>query len=361
MGSSRIKQQRTNMKLLDKLLKAGSVKNADVLSESSFFVMKDCIPTELPILNIAFSGTADGGLVPGLTVIAGQSKSYKTLLSLYCMKAYFDKYPESVALLYDSEFGITPEYLEMNGIDPDRIIHIPIEHIEQLKFDIVKRLTEIERGDKVFIMIDSLGSLSSKKEVEDAENEKSVADMTRAKAIRSLLRIITPHLTMKDIPCLAVNHTYQTMEMFSKAVVGGGTSVMYSANQVFIVTRSQEKDGTDLVGYNFTINIEKSRFVREKSKLTFQVKFDEGISKYSGLMDIALESGHVIKPKNGWYQSTVVEDSKNVRFNDTNTAEFWDPILESDSFKEFIEYKYKLTSKFANILEESEEEEVEDE
>lgn len=343
-------------KLLDKLIKAGSVKNADILSDSSFFVMKDCIPTELPILNIAFSGSIDGGLVPGLTIVAGQSKSYKTLLSLYCMKAYFDKYPEAIALLYDSEFGITPEYLEMNGIDSSRIIHIPIEHIEQLKFDIVKRLTEIERGDKVFIMIDSIGSLSSKKEVEDAIDEKSVADMTRAKSIRSLLRIITPHLTMKDIPCLAINHTYQTMEMFSKAVVGGGTSVMYSANQVFIITRSQEKDGTDLVGYNFTINIEKSRFVKEKSKLTFQVKFNEGINKYSGLMDIALASGHVIKPKNGWYQVAGIE--KNYRFDDTQNAEFWNQILETDSFKEYVEYTYKLTHKFGDMeVEEDEEDE----
>ena len=346
-------------KLLDKLMKAGAVKNADILSDSSFFVMKDCIPTELPILNIAFSGSIDGGLVPGLTIVAGQSKSYKTLLSLYCMKAYFEKYPEAVALLYDSEFGITPEYLEMNGIDPTRIIHIPIEHIEQLKFDVVKRLNEIQRGDKVFLMIDSIGSLSSKKEVDDAIDEKSVADMTRAKSIRSLLRIITPHLTMKDIPCLAINHTYQTMEMFSKAVVGGGTSVMYSANQVFIITRSQEKDGTDLVGYNFTINIEKSRFVKEKSKLTFQVKFNEGISKYSGLMDIALASGHVVKPKNGWYQVAGIE--KNYRLADTNNPAFWDQILETDSFKEYVEYSYKLTNKFTDMTVEEEESEGDEE
>lgn len=342
-------------KLLDKLQKAGSIKNAEILSESSFFNVKDCISTELPILNIAFSGEIGGGLIPGLTVIAGQSKSYKTLLSLYCMKAYFDKYEDSVALLYDSEFGITPEYLTMNGIDASRIIHIPIEHIEQLKFDIVKRLNEIVRGDKVFIMIDSIGSLSSKKEVDDATDEKSVADMTRAKSIRSLLRIITPHLTMKDIPCLAVNHVYQTMEMYSKAIVGGGTAVTYSANQIFIVTRSQEKDGTDLVGYNFTINIEKSRFVKEKSKLTFNVKFDDGINKYSGLMDIALESGHVIKPKVGWYQK--LGEDKNYRLDKTNTAEFWNPLLEDRSFKDFVIYKFKLTSK---ILVDAEEFEVED-
>jgi RecA/RadA recombinase len=330
-------------KLLDKLQKAGSVKHAEILSESSFFNVKDCISTELPILNIAFSGEVNGGLVPGLTVIAGQSKSYKTLLSLYCMKAYFNKYPDSVALLYDSEFGITPEYLEMYGIDASRIIHIPIEHIEQLKFDIVKRLNEIVRGDKVFIMIDSIGSLSSKKEVDDAVDEKSVADMTRAKSIRSLLRIITPHLTMKDIPCLAINHTYQTMDFISRAVISGGTALTYCANQIFIVTRSQEKDGTDLVGYNFTINIEKSRFVKEKSKLTFSVKFDDGINIYSGLMDIALESGHVTKPKVGWYQK--IGEEKQYRLDKTNTEEFWSSILEDDSFKNFVIYKFKLTNK----------------
>jgi RecA/RadA recombinase len=344
-------------KLLDKLQKAGSVKNAEILSESSFFNIKDCISTELPILNIAFSGDLNGGLVPGLTVVAGQSKSYKTLLSLYCMKAYFDKYEDSVALLYDSEFGITPEYLEMYGIDASRIIHIPIEHIEQLKFDIVKRLNEIQRGDKVFIMIDSLGSLSSKKEVDDAVDEKSVADMTRAKSIRSLLRIITPHLTMKDIPCLVINHVYATMELYSKAVIGGGTSVTYSANQIFIVTRTQEKDGTDLVGYNFTINIEKSRFVKEKSKLTFQVKFNDGISKYSGLMDLALESGHVIKPKNGWYQK--VGEDKNYRLDATNTEDFWESIMQDKTFQDYVIYKFKLSNKIV-VDETAEEYEEED-
>lgn len=346
-------------KLLDKLTKVGSVKNAEILSESSFFIMKDCIPTELPILNIAFSGSVDGGLVPGSTIIAGESKSYKTLLCLYCMKSYFETYPEAVALLYDSEFGITPEYLEMNGIDSSRIIHIPIEHIEQLKFDITKRLNEIQRGDKVFIMIDSIGALASKKEIDDAINDNGAADMTRAKALKSLYRIITPHLTMKDIPCLAINHTYQTQEVYSKAVVSGGRGGIYSSNQIFIITRAQEKDGPDLVGYNFTINIEKSRFVKEKSKLTFQVKFNEGISKYSGLMDIALASGHVVKPKNGWYQ--VAGTEKNYRMADTNTATFWEPILASESFKDYVEYTYKLTNKFSDmVLEEPDEVEGDD-
>jgi RecA/RadA recombinase len=334
--------------LLTRIKSAGSIKTAMVLSESKFFNQKDTIPTQVPILNVAFSGKLDGGLVPGLTVFAGASKSFKTLLALYCMRAYFDKYPDAIALLYDSEFGVTPDYLEANGIDTTRVLHIPIEHIEQLKFDVVKRLEEIKRGDRVFLMVDSLGALSSKKEVDDALDEKSVSDMTRAKAIRSLLRIITPHLTMKDLPCIVINHVYSTLELYAKTVVGGGTSVMYSANQIFIITKAQEKDGTDIVGWNFTINIEKSRFVKEKSKLPFLVTYEGGINKWSGLLDIALDLKFVAKPSNGWYSRVDVDtgelEDKKWRAADTNSKEFWLPILTNPQFQEAVKHTYQVST-----------------
>lgn len=212
--------------LLEKMMKTGSTKSASVLSKSSFFNTKEIIPTDLPILNIAFSGSLDGGLVSGLTVLAGESKTFKTMLSLYCMKAYLDKHPEGIALLYDSEFGITPEYIASFDIDTDRVLHIPIKDVEELKFDIVKKLQEVSDKDNVFIMIDSVGNLASKKEVEDAENEKSVADMSRAKSLKSLFRIITPYLTTKNIPCVAINHVYKEIgAMYAKTIVGGGCVV----------------------------------------------------------------------------------------------------------------------------------------
>lgn len=346
------------MSLLERLKAAGSIKTAEILSKSTFFNKKDLIQTSLPILNVAFSGDLAGGLVPGLTIFAGESKTYKTLLSLYCLKAYLNKYEDAIGILYDSEFGITPEYLTQQGIDASRVLHIPIEHIEQLKFDIVKRLEAIKRGEHVFIMIDSLGALASKKEVEDANDEKSVADMSRAKAIRSLLRIITPHLTMKDLPCIIINHIYKTMELYAKNVVSGGTSVMYSANQIFIISRSQEKDGTDLIGWNFTINIEKSRYVKEKSKLIFTVNYESGIDIFSGLLDLALEIGHVKKPSNGWYsrvdtETGVIEDKK-YREADTHTIEFWGQILKNPLFTNFVKNKFQLG--LTNIMQEKEDE-----
>lgn len=213
------------MSLLEKMLKSGSIKASSVLSKSKFFGVKDVTPTDLPILNIAFSAALDGGLLPGLTVVAGESKSFKTMLSLYCMKAFLEKNESGVALLYDSEFGVTPEYLTGFGIDTDRVIHIPITDVEQLKFDMLQKLQAVESNEKVFIMIDSVGNLASKKEVEDAENEKSVADMSRAKSLKSLFRIVTPYLTTKSIPCLAINHIYKEIGMYPKSIVSGGCVV----------------------------------------------------------------------------------------------------------------------------------------
>lgn len=334
--------------LLEKMQKSGAIKHTSVLSKSTFFNVKESVPTDIPIINLALSGRVDGGLSSGLTFIAGESRNFKSLLGLMLVKAYMKQNPDAVCLFYDSEFGITPEYIESNGIDTNRVIHIPIEHLEQLKFDISKRLDDIERGDKVIIFVDSVGNLASKKEVEDALEEKSVADMSRAKVMKSLWRIVTPHLTTKDIPCIAINHTYQTMELYSKAIMSGGTGGMYSANQVLIITKAQEKDGKELVGYNFTINIEKSRFVREKSKFPFLVKFEGGIDKWSGLLDIAIEAGFVVKPSMGWYSRIDMEtgeiEEKKYRAKETSNRDFWMPIISHKNFEEYTKSRYQLGS-----------------
>lgn len=337
------------MSLMDKMLKAGTVKGSSILADSSFFKEKDPIRTDLPILNIAFCGSLDGGLLPGLTVLAGQSKSFKTLLGLYCMKAYLDKYDDGIAILYDSEYGATPDYLESYDIDTSRVLHVPIEDVEQLKFDMTKRLDELEKGDRVFVLIDSIGNLASKKEVEDAMNEKSVADMSRAKQLKSLFRIVTPRLTTKDIPCVAINHIYQEIGLFPKNIVSGGTGIYYSANQIFIISKSQEKEGSDLAGFKFTINIEKSRYVKEKAKLPFRVMFDTGIDKWSSLFDLALESGHLTKASTGWYnivdpKTGEIDDTKRRAKDIEKDDAFFKALVEDSKFKAFVEDKFKLTT-----------------
>jgi RecA/RadA recombinase len=340
------------MSVLDKIKKNSSIKESSILAKSKFFTDKDMIPTAIPIINVALSGRLDGGLTPGLTMWAGPSKHFKTAFSLLMAKSYLDKYPDAALLFYDSEFGTPQSYFDSFGIDTNRVLHTPLTDIEQLKFDVMSQLTQLERGDKLIIIIDSIGNLASKKEVEDALAEKSVADMSRAKQVKSLFRMVTPHLTMKDIPMIVVNHTYMEIGMFPKAIVGGGTGSYYSADNIFILGRQQEKEGTEIIGYNFIINVEKSRYVKEKSKIPVTVSFDGGISKWSGLLDIALESGHVIKPSNGWYskvdKDTGEVDEKKYRLKETDSKEFWLPIVSSKSFREFVENKYRIAS--GNIM-----------
>lgn len=470
------------MSLMDKLKKSGTINVSSILSDSIYYMSKETTETGLPILNIALSGEIHGGVTSGVTVLSGESKVFKTMLGLYMVKAYLDKYDDAVFLFYDSEFGTPPEYFSSLGIDTDRTIHIPVASLDDIKFDFVSRIKEIERGDKVIALIDSIGNLASAREIKNAEEQNTAQDMSRAKDIKSFFRVITTPVNMKDIPCVVISHSYKEQgSMYPKTVVSGGclvagtkiymstgelknvedikegefvktrygdkrvthiwnpetledgnpeclkiifsdgykvtcskshkflspmqkwlradeltegttlllpdnastkvvditsvgtqpvydiavddaehyylengicshnSGVMYSANTVFIVTKAQEKKGTDVVGFNFTINVEKSRFVKEKSRLSFQVLYDSGISKYSGLMDIALDAGCVIKPSNGWYQRVNLEtgevEEKKYRLADTNNDDFWEPILNSEKFENFVREKYHLGGK----------------
>ena len=177
------------------------------------------IPTSIPIVNVALSGRLDGGLTPGLTMWAGPSKHFKTAFSLLMAKSYLDKYPDAALLFYDSEFGTPQSYFQSFGIDMDRVLHTPITDIEQLKFELMQQLNNVERGEHLIIVIDSIGNLASKKEVEDALDQKSVADMTRAKQNKSLFRMVTPHLSLKDIPMVVVNHTYMEQCLAGDALI----------------------------------------------------------------------------------------------------------------------------------------------
>jgi RecA/RadA recombinase len=342
------------MSLMDKIKKNSTIKDSAILSKSKFFTDKDMVPTDVPMINVALSGKLDGGIIPGLTMWAGPSKHFKTAFSLLMAKAYMDKYPEAVLLFYDSEFGTPIKYFETFGIDMERVLHTPLTDIEQLKFDIMQQLQDVNRGDKLMVILDSIGNLASKKEVDDALDGKSVADMSRAKQVKSLFRMVTPHLNLKDIPMVVVNHTYKEIGMFPKDIVGGGTGSYYSADNIFILGRQQEKTGTEITGYNFIINVEKSRYTREKSKIPISVSFDGGIQKYSGIVDIAIDGGFVSKPSPGWYAKidlTTGEIGDKVRFDATQTDEFMLPLLKSDKFKEYVNQKYGIA--YGNIMGES--------
>ena len=344
------------MSIMDKLKKNSKSDYTSVLSQSQFFTEKDMVQTDVPMINVALSGSMDGGLAPGLTVLAGPSKHFKTSFALIMAAAYLKKYEDAVLLFYDSEFGSPQDYFKSFGIDTDRVLHTPVTDVEQLKFDMISQLEGLDRDDKVVIVIDSVGNLASKKELEDAINEKSVADMSRAKALKGLFRMVTPYLNMKNIPLIAVNHTYKEIGLFPKDILSGGTGIYYSADNIWILGRQQDKQGTEIKGYHFIINVEKSRYVKEKSKIPISVSWEGGVQRWSGLLDVALDGGYVAKPSNGWYcrvnRSTDELVDPKSRERDTLTPDFWEPILAETDFREYIKNKFSILNEA--ILDEGE-------
>jgi len=336
------------MSLMNKLVKNSTIKLTAPISESKVYGKKEMAPTQVPMVNVALSGRIDGGLTPGLLVLAGPSKHFKSAFALLMAAAYLNKYPEAVLLFYDAEFGTPQAYFESFGIDMNRTVHTPITNVEELKFDISQQLDKIEKNEKVIIIIDSVGNLASKKEVEDALDGKSVADMSRAKALKSLFRIVTPHLNLKDIPLIAVNHTYKEIGLFPKDIVSGGTGIYYSSDAIWIIGRQQDKVGTEIQGYHFIINIEKSRHVKEKSKIPISVSWEGGIARWSGLMDVAEKGGYLRKPKVGWYEAVdpktgEILSEKLLRAKEiVDNKKFWDTMFEKTDFAEFIKNAYTV-------------------
>lgn len=334
-----------------RLIKASTTKLTADLTKSKLFNGRDEVPTRIPMLNIALGGGLNTGLQSGLTIFAAPSKHFKTLFGLTMVAAYMKKYPDAICLFYDSEFGASESYFRSMGVDLERVVHTPIQSVEKLKIDMTNQLEEIKRGEKVIIFIDSIGNTASKKETQDALDEKEVGDMSRAKSLKSLFRIVTPYLTIKDIPCVAINHTAMEIGgMYPKEIMGGGTGILYSASTVFYISKRQIKDGTELTGYDFTLKAEKSRTVQEKSTFPITVNFKGGIDPFSGLLEMATELGFVVKPKAGWYSRSyldeetgeMLQEEKSWRAKATDDVEFWAPLFKHKPFRDAIEVKYKL-------------------
>lgn len=335
------------MSLMTKLKKNSKIKLSSQMDKSEFFQEKEVVQTDVPMMNVALSGSLDGGITSGLTVLAGPSKHFKTSFALKMAAAYLKAKPEAIMIFYDSEFGSPQSYFDTFGIDTSRVLHTPITDVEELKFDLIAQLEEMDKEDDVIIVIDSIGNLASKKELEDAKEGKSVADMSRAKALKGLFRMSTPYLAMKNIPLLAINHTYKEIGLYPKDIVGGGTGIYYSANNIWIIGRRQNKTGTEVMGYDFVIKVEKSRFVKEQSKIPITVSWEGGIDEMSGLLDVALASGHVVKPSNGWYQK--VDEEKKYREKDLD-AEFWKDLLMMPDFTEYVRKAYSIGDGLADEL-----------
>ena len=329
--------------ILKRFKKTSSVEEASIFSESELYTTKESIPTPIPILNLALSGKFfDGGITKGCTVIAGASRSFKTNISLLCLKAYLEKYEDAVGLLYDSEFSFTPEYLGSFGIDTSRVFITPITDLDKLKNDIVNQIDEVQQGEHVFILIDSVGNLASLKEISDAQDGKSTMDMTRAKMLKSFFRMVTPRVNLKNIPFFTVNHVYETQELYSKTIISGGTGIMLSANTALIISRRKNQNKEE-EGFEFVIKIEKSRFIREGHRFPLVIPAGGQIKKWSGLFDLALETGYIVKEGMKYAVPELTTFEKAWKKDIEDSDEFWNMMFEKTTFKSSIENAVKVT------------------
>jgi RecA/RadA recombinase len=338
-----------NSDMMSKYKSSSTTKYSNTFDES-ILNNREVARTSVLALNIILGGVIASGLGSGLTMIAGPSKHFKSNISLMLVAAYLKLHPDAICIFYDTEYGITPEYLKAFKIDPKRVLHTPIDDIEEIKHDMATQLNQMDGKDKIVFLIDSLGNIASRKEIDDAEKGDAKADMTRAKQLKSFTRIVSGKLMKRDVPCIAVNHTYETQEMFSKQVMGGGTGLTYNSNTIIFVGRRTQKEGKEVTGYEFILNVEKSRFVKEKSKIGLMVSFDGGINPYSGLLDLAVELGYVVKPMNGWYcraflnesSGEMVTEEHKHRAKDTDNMKFWGDLLKHKPFTEAVGNKYQL-------------------
>ena len=352
--------------LLERMKKVTAKKvKSKTLSDTDFFDTKKYGASfETHLFNLAVSGKfKDGGVTPGVTVLAGPSRSLKTIYGIYAVKAFLEKFKDAVCLFYDSEFG-GPGYWEAAGVDMDRVIHIPIKNIEDLKFDVQQKLDELTAKDKVVIFIDSIGMLASKKEALDALNENEAADMTRAKEIKSFFRIVTPTLNQYHIPLLAINSVHASFDKYNPVAMGGGTGILLAANTVIFFAKfklkdekSDVKDQADdgRIGNKFRMTIEKSRFIKEGSKFDFEMVYGErGPNKNTGLWEMALKTGDIYSPSNGWRAARIVDKDGNVLPEDQHPKfrerekrldpDFWEQIMfKKTNFAQNVENRLSLT------------------
>jgi len=329
--------------LLNQLKQKSTISETCTLSASKFSEY-DEIPTEIPILNLAFSGTLDGGLSSGISMLCGDSKTFKSGMLAQMALAYQKKYKDGIVVLFDSEFSPL-DYYSKAGVKMDRILHVPIKNIEELKHEAVVLLESLEvETQHCMMLVDSIGGLASKKEADDASSGSDKADMSRPKQLASLFRIITPLVNFKNVPFVMINSHYSTMELYAKKVTGGGSKPYLSSDNVWFMSRAKDKDGKEIKGYYFTLTSDKSRKVKEESKFPLHITHKDGIDKYSGLFELAVESGHVLQ-SGAWFQ--VVDQNgeinpKKTRRKEIETKEFFETLIKNKDFKNFCSTKYLL-------------------
>lgn len=250
------------------------------------------------IFNALVSGSLNGGFANNkITAIAGESATGKTYFALSTVKTFLEENSEGIVVYFDTEQAITSEMIASRGIDVSRIAILPVATIEEFRhqsINIVESyLQENEKNRKpMFMVLDSLGMLSTSKEMTDTSEGKETRDMTRAQVIKATFRVLTLKLGIAKIPLLITNHVYASMGMFPTTELSGGNALKYAASTIVFLSKKKDKDSNgDVIGNIIHCKLFKGRFTKENKIVDVKLNYDTGLDRYYGLVDLALESG----------------------------------------------------------------------
>ena len=252
------------------------------------------IDTGSHIFNALLSGSIHGGLPSNkITALAGESATGKTFFLMGIVKSFLDSDPNAGVIYFESESAITKQMIVDRGIDPKRMVMMPVTTVQQFRTQALRVLDmylEKNEADRqpMFLCLDSLGMLSTTKEVEDTAEGKETRDMTRAQVLKAAFRVLTLKLGRAKVPMVVTNHTYDVVgSMFPTKEMGGGTGLKYAASSIVYLSKRKEKDGSEIVGNIIHCKNHKSRLTRENKIVDVRLTYDKGLDRYYGLLELA--------------------------------------------------------------------------
>ena len=285
---------------LDSVIKESGNEFASIVSDGvAAGDVTSFVDTGSYIFNAVVSGSLFGGIPSNkVTALAGESSTGKTFFALSVVRSFLNNHPTGGVIYFESESAISKDMIETRGIDSKRMVIFPVATIEEFRTQAVRIVDKYMKEPKdqrqpLMFVLDSLGMLSTSKEMEDISNDKQVRDMTKSQLIKGAFRVLTLKLGQAGIPMIVTNHTYDVIGSYVPAKeMGGGAGLKYAASSIIFLTKSKEKEGTDLVGNIIKCEAKKSRLSKEGSKVATRLFFDErGLDKYYGLLELGEKYG----------------------------------------------------------------------
>ena len=248
--------------------------------------------------NALLSGSIHGGLPSNkITALAGESATGKTFFVLGMVKNFLDNNKDAGVIYFESESALTKKMIEQRGIDSERMIIMPVTTVQEFRTQALTVLDKYNEQDEasrkpLLLVLDSLGMLSTTKEVEDTAEGKETRDMTRAQVLKAAFRVLTLKLGRVKVPMVITNHTYDVVGAYMPMKeMGGGSGLKYAASTIVYLSKKKEKEGTEVVGNIIHCKTQKSRLSKENMMVDVRLRYDTGLDKYYGLLDLAVKHG----------------------------------------------------------------------